>query len=262
MDSGLGYWKGDEVVVIPFNYDYEELWRWATILNRFALSAGNTIGVGGASVFENRGGGGDWEYVWPVEGFGPTRQNRERRPTIELDAIDHHAVAAALPTLLPQLGIPIDAVGVVRGGDSGRFLTGKVVAVGDTQQGASAGSENSVGDGELETNDTATESNPLADASMEQGGTASAPVVGASQPDKPSERAISNQNEETLDSTSSLLVSSDVAQGISEEITQLAEAPSDTGSSAWMTGGVAGAAGLVVLAAATLVTLRLRRRAV
>ena len=35
--------------MIPFNYDYEELWRWATILNRFALSAGNTIGVGGAS---------------------------------------------------------------------------------------------------------------------------------------------------------------------------------------------------------------------
>ena len=47
-----------------------------------------------------------------------------------------------------------------------------------------------------------------------------------------------------------------------EEITQLAEAQSDSGSSAWMTSGVAGAAGLVVLAAATFLTLRLRRRAV
>ena len=35
----------DEVVLIPVKYDFGELWRWAEILDRFSLSAANTIGI-------------------------------------------------------------------------------------------------------------------------------------------------------------------------------------------------------------------------
>ena len=53
---------------IPVKYDFRELWRWATILDRFALSEGNTIGIAKALIGTNIGG-----YprgtLWPVEGF-------------------------------------------------------------------------------------------------------------------------------------------------------------------------------------------------
>ena len=53
---------------IPVKYDFRELWRWATILDRFALSEGNTIGIVKALIGTNIGG-----YprgtLWPVEGF-------------------------------------------------------------------------------------------------------------------------------------------------------------------------------------------------
>ena len=34
-------------------YDYRELWRWATVLKRFAVSAGNTMGIVDAQVLSN-----------------------------------------------------------------------------------------------------------------------------------------------------------------------------------------------------------------
>ena len=34
-----------QYVIIPVKYDYEELWRWSVILDRFAPSAGNTLGI-------------------------------------------------------------------------------------------------------------------------------------------------------------------------------------------------------------------------
>ena len=41
---------GYEVEIIPVKYDFGQLWRWSVILDRFALSAGNTIGIVGAIV--------------------------------------------------------------------------------------------------------------------------------------------------------------------------------------------------------------------
>ena len=163
-----GYWKGDEVVVVSVKYDYEELWRWATILNRFAISAGNTIGIGGAFVFHNRGGVGDPNYVWPVQGFGPTRENRDLRPTIRLEAIDAHQVATALPTLLSQLSTPLDAVGIVRQGDGGRLLTGKVVAaLGNTSDDGVTPNDSTLGD-TSDSNSVETPSEAVRDASVER----------------------------------------------------------------------------------------------
>ena len=37
----------------------------------------------------------------------------EERETVHVSALDPQRVADALPTLLPQLGIPVDAVGVI-----------------------------------------------------------------------------------------------------------------------------------------------------
>ena len=50
--GGPGADGGSNTVIIPVKYDYQELWRWQLILNRFALSSGNTIGITGAVVSE------------------------------------------------------------------------------------------------------------------------------------------------------------------------------------------------------------------
>ena len=103
---------------ITVKYDFRELWRWATILDRFALSEGNTIGIVKAVIGTNIGG-----YprgtLWPVEGFtqapydGYGSLPRTVRETVLVWSRDPQRTADALPVLLPQLGIPVDAVGVV-----------------------------------------------------------------------------------------------------------------------------------------------------
>ena len=35
----------DNVEITPVNHDYGELWRWSIILDRFARSSGNTLGI-------------------------------------------------------------------------------------------------------------------------------------------------------------------------------------------------------------------------
>ena len=116
--GGPGADGGDNTVIIPVKYDYEELWRWQLVLSRFAVSSGNTIGITGAAVRENAD---SYEHaVFPlaelpeaVPGPGSLPDYRE---TVHVWALDAQRVADALPTLLPQLGIPVDAVGVI-----GRF---------------------------------------------------------------------------------------------------------------------------------------------
>ena len=110
MDRAIG------VQIIPVKYDYGELWRWATILDRFALSAGNTIGIRAASASTNLGGFPDGT-IWPQSDLQPAGLGWDRaantRETILVRALEAQVVADALPQLLPQLGIPVDAVGIV-----------------------------------------------------------------------------------------------------------------------------------------------------
>ena len=54
-----------EVVIIPVKYEFGELWRWSVILNRFAVSAGNTVGITSAEVGGNHGGYRR-PVVWPL----------------------------------------------------------------------------------------------------------------------------------------------------------------------------------------------------
>ncbi len=87
------------IVLIPVKYDLGELWRWAVILDRFKYSKSNTIGLMGA---------------WVDTNGAPINRPEDIRLTINARGLDPAAVAEALPELLPELGIPEDAVGRVR----------------------------------------------------------------------------------------------------------------------------------------------------
>ena len=107
-----------EIEIIPVKYGPGELARWVEILDRFATSRGNTIGITGARVDRNRSG--VWiDPVWPLDSLGPAKKDLAGeiastiRETILVWSFDPQRVAPALPTLLPLLGIPVDAVGVV-----------------------------------------------------------------------------------------------------------------------------------------------------
>ena len=121
--------SASEMVIIPVKYSAEELARWAEILDRFAHSRGNTIGIMGAVVDTNRSGGYPRSVVWPLDDLGPAEAHESGgtdistvRETIQVWGGDAQRIADALPVLLPLLGIPTDAVGVVttswRGGIS------------------------------------------------------------------------------------------------------------------------------------------------
>ena len=109
----------ENIVIVPVKYSLDELEHWAGVLDRFATSTGNTIGIVGAEVDTNRSGGWIDPVVWPLNNLGPAKTDLAGeiastiRETIVVWSYDPHRVASALPTLLPLLGIPADAVGVV-----------------------------------------------------------------------------------------------------------------------------------------------------
>ena len=104
------------IEIVPVKYDYQDLWRWAIVLDRFALSAANTIGIVDAYVSWNRvytGGFVTYPLVY-LNGLSAESGPADIRETIwVVTRGDQQTVADALPTLLPLLGIPVDAVGVV-----------------------------------------------------------------------------------------------------------------------------------------------------
>ena len=112
-----------EVITIPVKYDFGELWRWSVILDRFAVSAGNTVGITSAEVTYNTTGHGfnDEPRVW-MNGLEPLQKDpagsddwdwSTARTILMVWAVDPPLAAAALPKLLPELGIPADAVGLI-----------------------------------------------------------------------------------------------------------------------------------------------------
>ena len=106
-----------DAVITPVKYSYEELWRWEVLLDRFAVSSGNHIGLTAASVITNEVGAVEAERIIFVRSdlkeadYGNLRDYRQ---TINVDTSgDAQVIVDALPILLPQLGIPTDAVGIV-----------------------------------------------------------------------------------------------------------------------------------------------------
>ncbi len=128
------HFNQDNTVIIPVKYDFEELWRWQLVLNRFAASSGNTIGIVQAEVGLNKGAyrGG---VVYPLTSVPQARKDHSTgfldkatlRHTVRVYTLDLEKTVGALPQLLPQLNIPVDAVGLVAQVDvtpSGRLTPG------------------------------------------------------------------------------------------------------------------------------------------
>ena len=88
--------------------DHNTLWR-------FYKGHRHTIGISGVTVGPNLRSAGPPVVIFPLASLSKVDHNNlpGRRETIRVWALDAQRVANALPTLLPQLGIPIDAVGVV-----------------------------------------------------------------------------------------------------------------------------------------------------
>ena len=107
----------ENIVIIPVKYSWDELEHWAEILNRFATSRGNTIGIMLTVVASNRWGSSS--AIWPMDNLGPARKGwigydpASIRETIVVTGFNARRIANALPTLLPLLGIPVDAVGII-----------------------------------------------------------------------------------------------------------------------------------------------------
>ena len=111
-----------EVITIPVKYDFGELRRWSVVLDRFAVSAGNTVGITGAGVTSNipAYGFNTEPRVW-MNGVEPAEKDETgsawdwstSRTILMVWAVDPPLAAEALPELLPELGIPADAVGLI-----------------------------------------------------------------------------------------------------------------------------------------------------
>ena len=91
-----------KLVIIRVKYDFEELWHWSVILDRFAVSAGNTVGIASAEIGGNHGGY-QKPVVWPLEDLKKVSlsETSEIRETIVVWALDPQVAAAAMPELLP-----------------------------------------------------------------------------------------------------------------------------------------------------------------
>ncbi len=83
---------------IEVKYGLDQLWRWAVILDRFKYSKANTVGLTAAALWTND---------------VSLNQPQDIREAIAIWVLDPQTARAALPDLLPALGIPVDAVGAV-----------------------------------------------------------------------------------------------------------------------------------------------------
>ena len=105
-----------DLVVSPVSYSYEEMWRWATIVNRFSLTSGNTMGIRLAFIGPNHRAALDrYEVVFPSPEVPEAELGAlaDYRNTINLMTTNLQPTVDALPQLLGQLNIPEDAVGMV-----------------------------------------------------------------------------------------------------------------------------------------------------
>ena len=109
------------VIVTPVRHSYDDLWRYHVILERFAKSAGNSIGILRSRISDTAvSASATTRIAFPATGvdrvirdeIGVFDQSRVRA-TLWLWTADFEATLATLDRLLPQLGIPTDAVGVV-----------------------------------------------------------------------------------------------------------------------------------------------------
>ena len=224
-----------KVVIIPVKYDFGELWRWSVILNRFAVSAGNTVGITSAEVGVNVPMYQS-PLVWPLEDLNQAtsiNHAADIRETIVVWALDPHVAAAALPQLLPKLDIPFDAVGVVA--HAQRFLEPDVPASAGAQSGSVVATANS--------------------DSQDSAGAVSA-SSGASSPAP----AVPSDVESDSDAAAKAPTDTDRPEGIVAEEPPTGQLGSGVDISMWVIAGGGGALAFAMLGAVMVLTVRWRRR--
>ena len=139
---------GRNIEIIPVKYDFGQLWKWIKILEKFALSDANTTGITFVELITNYHFPDAANWLVPplwVGGMRPIDYNEYEhrhalRNILMVAATDAYGTADALPHLLPLLGIPVDAVGLILWHDRRpiRLFAGKETA------GISTGSQNTV----------------------------------------------------------------------------------------------------------------------
>lgn len=250
-------YDANRIIVIPVKYDYKQLWQWSVVLDRFAISSSNTIGITGAHVGEN--GGGYEVTIFPLNDLQDAGENTSSlRETIHVWAIDPQRVVDALPTLLPLLGIPIDAVGVVGRVHGLRAeliqpqpLAGAPSQAEEAPSGLTNSPENALEDAGEETG------NGAHDATTNLG-TATAQDTMRGETTQSVGKSASDGVD--VGDTVRLLPYPDTIQDIDEEAPQVAKLRADDGASAWLIAGASGAVGLVILTSAMYLTAVMRRR--
>ena len=257
----------DAIVIIPVKYDYEEYWRWSVILDRFAVSSGNTIGILWSRVRENwesyHTTGGEVVYPLPEvpeavprPELGGVAHPEDYRTTLHVMTYELQRTVDALPVLLPLLGIPVDAVGVVIESKPKPFainvpMPGVSSSVRPAQSEAVLEATESGGDETVAVTESASDSGDegtptvsrpdaaVSESVSEEGGDDAAPVASA-----PAEPVISEATES-------------VSEGKSAPAPAVAEpAMSDQGVSPWLLVGVGGALAAGAAGAGGLIGLR------
>ena len=114
-------WKSEgwQLELVPAKYDFGQLWRWSVILERFARSAANTVGIIYGVVTGNLSREDEQlVYLNGVRQVAPDTDWHTDYSTVRtilgVLTSDLSATVQALPRLLPALGIPADAVGQVK----------------------------------------------------------------------------------------------------------------------------------------------------
>ena len=233
---------GLDVAEVSVKYDFGDLLRWATILERFAVSNGNTIGVVGAGIARNIAFPPDHDVVWATTRISPvvdiSINSSAVRHAVILYAYDAQEAANALPVLLPQLGIPTDGVGVIQGV---REYSAGLVSLEPLQEPTT---------GDANTDERVEKSTTSMDEE---------PTDGESQASQPSfEQSAQYEDIANSEEGSSQIQTEGVSSAPIPAADDLTLA-SNGGISTYVIVGSA-AAGLVVLASATLLAVRLRRR--
>ena len=126
MNSQPDTFTEDRLVVVSVPHDFEELWRWSLVLDRFANSSGNTLGITHVELDFNTLPGieEDQRYLFPskdapdltsyiMEHEGNVADGLRWRLIIEVETFDFEKTVAGLPRLLKQLEIPDSAVGLI-----------------------------------------------------------------------------------------------------------------------------------------------------
>ena len=109
----------DNLVIIPVMDDCQDLWRFSTVIDRFAYSSRNTLGITwsglGVNQYARLG-----HAVYPLASMSEAKPDAkwDYRETVLVVTTDLQETLNALRNLLRDLDVPVDVVGVVAQDDA------------------------------------------------------------------------------------------------------------------------------------------------